>query len=94
MKSAYELAMERLNAESPAGTSLSDEQREQLAEIDKVYKAKAAEREIFLNKQIADALNKGNHKELQMIQRQKVDEKIRIEEEREMKKDKVRNQGK
>lgn len=41
MKSAYELAMERLNKEDPnANKPLSDEQKTQLAEIDERYKAK------------------------------------------------------
>jgi hypothetical protein len=39
MKSAYELAMERLGGEKP----LSDEQKQALAEIDTIYRAKEAE---------------------------------------------------
>ena len=42
MKSAYELAMERLNQESPS-RNLSDEEKAELAEIDKKYDAKIAE---------------------------------------------------
>ncbi len=40
MKSAYELAMERLGGEV---LSLTDEQKEELAEVDRVYDAKAAQ---------------------------------------------------
>ena len=47
MKSAYELAMERLERSAPSVT-LSDEQKAQLAEIDSSFKAKIAEKELFL----------------------------------------------
>ncbi len=46
MKSAYELAMERLNKAAPA-QKVSDDQKKQLAELDSKYAAKIAEREIF-----------------------------------------------
>ena len=47
MKSAYELAMERLAKSDPgAGQTLTPEQKARLAEIDRVYKGKTAEREI------------------------------------------------
>ena len=42
MKSAYELAMERLNQESPS-RSLSDAEKAEMAEIDKKFDAKIAE---------------------------------------------------
>ena len=47
MKSAYELAMERLQKESP-DQSLSEEKKAELAELDNLYKSKLAEREVFL----------------------------------------------
>jgi len=47
MKSAYELAMERLNKASPAEKPLTAEKKARLAEIDRLYKGKLAEREIF-----------------------------------------------
>jgi hypothetical protein len=56
MKSAYELAMERLAKSDPdAGRPLSAEKKDRLAEIDRVYQGKLAEREIFLKKQLNDA---------------------------------------
>ncbi len=58
MKSAYELAMERLKASDPdSAKELTPAQKKQLAEIDTRYKAKLAEREIFLNQQIAAILH-------------------------------------
>ncbi len=59
MKSAYELAMERLAAEDPLA-SLSPEQKEAIAEIDRKYKAKLAEREVFLTGKIAEARATGD----------------------------------
>ena len=47
MKSSYELAMERMgDGDKP----LNDEQKAKIAEIDSKYKAKIAERKIFLEK--------------------------------------------
>ncbi len=62
MKSAYELAMERLAKASPT-LVLTDEQKTQLAEIDSTYKAKIAEKELFLKDQIQKAENAGNFEE-------------------------------
>ena len=47
MKSAYELAMERLQQDGPKVT-LTDEQRAALAEVDELYRSKIAEKEVFL----------------------------------------------
>ena len=50
MKNAYELAMERLGGES---TTLTDEQKAAIAEIDSKMKAKVAETEIMFDQQLA-----------------------------------------
>ena len=47
MKSAYELAMERLEKQTPSA-KVTDEQRAAIAEIDSTYRARIAEREVFL----------------------------------------------
>ncbi len=91
MKSAYELAMERLAKADPAANKpLSAEQKARLAEIDRVYQGKQAEREIFLKKQLNDALAKGDADEADKIRQQLASEKARIEEERDAEKDRVR----
>lgn len=91
MKSAYELAMERLAKSDPAaGRPLTPEQKARLGEIDRVYQGKLAEREIFLKKQLNDALAARNADEYQKIQDQLVNERARIEEEREEEKERVR----
>ena len=91
MKSAYELAMERLAKSDPqASRPLTPEKRERLAEIDRVYRGKLAEREIFLRKQLDDALAAQNLEEVEKIRLQMAGERARIEEEREDEKERVR----
>jgi hypothetical protein len=90
MKSAYELAMERLSKNEPAAKPLTPEQKARLAEIDRIYQGKWAEREIFLKKQLDDVLAAGKADEVEKIQKQLVNERARIEEEREDEKEKVR----
>ena len=49
MKSAYELAMERLNAADPnSEKSLTEAQKEELSDLDNKYRARTAERKIAL----------------------------------------------
>jgi hypothetical protein len=91
MKSAYELAMERLAKSDPAaGKPISAEQKARLAEIDRVYQGKLAEREIFLKKQLNDAYADGKADEVEKIQKQMSSERSRLEEEREDEKERVR----
>lgn len=91
MKSAYELAMERLAKSDPdAGKPLSAEQKSRLAEIDLVYKGKIAEREIFLKKQLNEALADGKFEESEKISKQLASERARLDEEREDEKERVR----
>ena len=91
MKSAYELAMERLAKSDPqSGKALTAEQKARLAEIDRVYKGKFAEREIFLKKQLDEAYAAQNADEVDKIRKQLVSERARLDEEREAEKDQVR----
>lgn len=92
MKSAWELAMERLDAEDPeAGKALTDEKKAELAEIDAKYDAKIAERKIFLDKALNEATEQGNAEEVENLARQIIDETSRLEEERQVAKDKARS---
>lgn len=91
MKSAYELAMERLEKEDPGGSvSLTDEQRKALADIDDKYKARIAEREVFLDKQLLEARRNRDREAIEQIETQLCNERIRLEEERESEKNRVR----
>ena len=55
MKSAYELAMERLEKRDGKGVALSAAQKKAIAEIDEKARAAVAELEILLKPQIAAA---------------------------------------
>jgi hypothetical protein len=90
MKSAYELAMERLAKADPASAPLSAEKKARLAEIDRVYQGKLAEREIFLKQQLGTALAARNLDEADKIRQQISGEKARLGEEREDEKERVR----
>ena len=89
MKSAYELAMERLQKQSPV-TKITAEQKAELARIDTLYKAKKAERELFLRGEIAKAQAQGDAKSVDELQQQLSRDLRRIEDELEGKKEKVR----
>jgi hypothetical protein len=91
MKSSYELAMERLAKSDPGSKKpLSAEKKNKLAEIDRVYQGKLAEREIFLKKQLDDAFAAQKADEIEKIKKQISSERARLEEDREAEKEKVR----
>lgn len=88
MKSAYELAMERLEKESPSGPALTDEQKAQLAEIDNKIDAKIAERKILSQDEMKQVM--GNPAEMQAVKARMQQDLHRLEAEREQQKDAVR----
>ena len=91
MKSAYELAMERLAKSDPnTDRPLTAAQKTRLAEIDRVYQGKIAEREIFLKKQLNEAFAAQKAEEAEKVQQQLVSERARLEEERDEEKERVR----
>lgn len=90
MKSAYELAMERLAKSDPSSRPLTAEQKQRLAEIDRVFQGKIAEREIFLRQQLDAALAKQEFDEADKVRQQMANEKARLEEERDDEKERVR----
>jgi hypothetical protein len=89
MKSAYELAMERLQKGAPS-VSLSEDQKKQLAEVDSSFKAKIAEREVFLQGEITKAQAAGKFEELEGLQKQLASEIRRLQDDCESKKEKLR----
>ena len=89
MKTAYELAMERLNKDAPV-KKLSPAQKQELAELDSKYAAKIAEREIALKDEIARAAAAGESEKLQKLQGQLVVERRKLQAELEEKKEQVR----
>jgi hypothetical protein len=89
MKSAYELAMERLAKNQPIVT-LTDDQKKQLAEIDSTFKARMAEKELFLKDQISKAQAAGKFDEAESLEKQRAIEIKRLQEDCEAKKEKLR----
>jgi len=89
MKSAYELAMERLEAKEP-GVLLTDGQKEQIAAIEAKCKADIAAKELLLQGEIAKAAAAGSTDEVAQIRRQLADEIRRFEEKRDRDKEAVR----
>jgi hypothetical protein len=92
MKSAYELAMERLEKSSPSAR-VTEEQKARLAEIDETYRAKIAEREVFLKDQIGKAQATGKWDEAAELEQELSRDLRRLQQDCEAKKEKVR-QGK
>jgi hypothetical protein len=92
MKSAYELAMERLNKTSPS-VKLTEDQKRQIADLESQCAAKIAERELLLKGEIIKAVDKGDPEEIAQLEKQLVSDRKSIKADFEEKKEKVRNQG-
>ena len=87
MKSAYELAMERMGGDEKP---LTAEQKERIADVDAKYKAKIAERRIFLEKAIQDVLAQKKTEEAEELRSQLVQETAKLEAKSEEEKDRIR----
>ena len=92
MKSAYELAMERLAAKEPV-LQLSADQKQRIAAIEAKCKADIAAKELLLQSELAKTLAAGATEEAAKIQRQLTDEIRHFEEKREREKDAVRREA-
>jgi len=89
MKSAYELAMERLSKASPI-VKLTTRQKKEIAELESKCAAKIAERELFLKGEIAKAIDKGDHQAIEQFEKQMVMDRKSLQADLEEKKAKVR----
>lgn len=84
MKSAYELAMERLGGESK---ELTEEQKSALADIDSRMKAKTAETEIMFDQQLEAEVDPAKAGFIQQTRQQQI---AKIKDEAEAEKEQVR----
>ncbi len=82
--------MERLEKESPT-KEISDELKAKLAEISKVYEAKIADREVFLNGEIAKAESVGEFEAIEQLNKQLASDRKVLEAELEEKKNELRD---
>ena len=81
--------MERLEKESPT-QELSDELKAKLAELSKVFEAKIADREVFLNGEIAKAELAGEFETIEKLNKQLASDRKVLEAELEEKKNELR----
>ena len=91
LKSSWELALERTGGKSVA--KLTSEQKAKLAELDKVYTAKIAERELELKPKIAAAHSAGKIEDAEKLEETLRSEIAKVRAKLEDEKEKVR-QGK
>ena len=89
MKSAYELAMERLNKSAPR-VKLTAAQKKELAELDSQYAAKIAGREIALKAEIEKFATAGDIEKEQETQQQLATDRKKLQSELEDKKERIR----
>ena len=89
MKSAYELAMERLEAANP-GVELTPDQKARIADLETKCKADIAAKELPLRGEMAKAEASGQPDEVAKLQRQLSDEIRRLEDKRDREKEAVR----
>jgi hypothetical protein len=89
MKSAYELAMERLSKATPT-VKLTDRQKKRLGDLESRYAAKIAERELGLKDEIAAAAGAGDQEKFEQLEKQLVFERRKLQTELEEKKAEIR----
>ena len=92
MKSAYELAMERLEKQSPT-QQLTAAQKTAIAELESSAKAKVAEQELFLKDKIAEAVAEGKYEESAQLEQQLTREIRRINADADAQKEKIRSKS-
>ena len=92
MKTAYELAMERLSKSSPA-TELTAAQKKEIAELESKTAAKIAERELFLKGEITKAIDRNDDAAVEQLEKQLVSNRKSLRADLEEKKQQVRQRG-
>ncbi len=89
MKSAYEIAMEKLNKAAGPTRKLSEAQKKRMADIDASYDARIAEARLSREQKMAVA----DPAEREEIQKQLTEEIGRLEEQREREKEAIWNEA-
>ena len=93
LKSALDLAMERLAQKGGSPAALTAEQKKALAEIEKQAQAKVAEIEIMMSQRILEAFAKGDAEGAQKLEEQKRADVEAARRRAESDKDRVRGGG-
>lgn len=89
MKSAYELAMDRLG-KTAAPAKLTTAQKAELAELDSIYAAKLAQADLSTREALRAAQAARDIETMELLRQRYASDKAKIEAEREAKKDRVR----
>lgn len=89
MRSALDIALERYGGEDE-GVELTDDQKQQLRDVQAKYDAKIAERQIVLDQEIQAASFGGKEEEAQQLRDTKAKEIASFRRRMEREKDKVR----
>ena len=92
MKSAYELAMERLGATTPAA-KLTDDQKTRLAELDSIYRARLAQEDLSCREDLERLGADEDGAKAELRRATYSEEKRRLESELEEKKNRIRAEG-
>lgn len=87
MKRAYELALERLERDAGPTKKLSDQQKAQIAEIDRKYDAKVAEKKLEYESRMAAA----TPEQADELRKELAETVAKLETERESQKDAIWN---
>ena len=93
MKTAYELAMERLSKSEPA-VKLTAHQKKEIGELESKCAAKIAERELFVKGEMVKAIDRGDAEAIAQLEKQLVSDRKSLQADLEHKKAKVREAGK
>ena len=93
VKSAFEIASERLGISDPSQQkALTNKQKERLAEIDRKYEAKVAERKILADSEMMQLARSGKFEDVEKVKQKLVQTLGELEEEKKREKEKVRSQ--
>ena len=90
IKSALEIAMERLEKESGGSSRITEDQKEKISEVEKDLQAKIAEIEIMSGQKIEEAAGRGELDEAAELRARMQDEVARLRRKAERKKELIR----
>ena len=89
MKSAFELAMERLQKQAPTQT-LTAAQKAELADLETLYRSKIAQVEIEIGDEIQAAESQEDFTRVDALRQRLQEQKAKLESEKEDRKERVR----
>ncbi|MEI6342879.1 MAG: hypothetical protein WCR07_13075 [Verrucomicrobiota bacterium] len=91
MKSAYELAMERLQKQAPSKV-LTEAQKAELAELDSLYKSKVAQVEIQIGDDIQAAQAQQDFAKVDELRERLSQQRARLESDKEERRRRIRGE--